>query len=83
MMTALAAMSETAVKWVGLAVTMPGNRARDRGGDVAVRGNSNLRLGTLDPFCSGSLQRRLSGRAADFRRSGDGVPEAGYAGFVS
>ena len=55
MMTAFAGMSKTAVRLVGLAVTMPGNRARDRGGDVAVRGNSNLRPGTLAPFCSGRM----------------------------
>src|SRR6266511_396734 len=54
MMTAFAGMSETVVKLVGLAVTMSGNRGRDRDGEVAVRGNSNLRLGTLAPFCTGA-----------------------------
>jgi hypothetical protein len=42
MMTASAGMSEIAVRLVGTAVTVLGNRGRDRGGDVAVRGNSNL-----------------------------------------
>ena len=54
MLIAFADTSEIAVKVVGAAVTMPGNRGRDRGGEVAVRGNSNLRPGTLAPFCSGN-----------------------------
>ena len=61
MMTAFAGMSESAVKLVGLAVTIPGNRGRNRDGEVAVRGNSNLRLGTQAPFCSGSLRYQPTG----------------------
>ena len=44
---------------------MPGLRARDCGGDVAVRGNSNLRPGTLAPFCSGSLRCQPTGLPCD------------------
>src|SRR6266542_6209674 len=77
MVTAFAGTSETVVKLIGLAVTMSGNRGRDRDGEVAVRGNLNLRLGTLAPFCTGSLQCQPTGLpCAEFEKFSDSSTNA-------